>query len=657
MLDDDLHLLGDVVRVQPHPAHQALQRPALLHLAVVVLRAVVRQLEGELVAGVIAEHVEDKALLDRLLHGVDVERRGWLIGRGATTEALDRLGLGRGGEGEVADRAVFGPRLHPGQQYILGRELLALGQLLGGQHLRQVARGRAGLRRVRLVGDHREGAPLQARLLADRVEHEREGLQGDDDDRRVGFQRLRQLLGLGRPLVLDRHDDARLVLELVDRLLQLAVEHGAVGDDDHRAEDLAVMLVVQRGKAMRQPGDRVRLARAGRVLDQVVVPRPLAARGSDQRAHRIPLVVAREDQRLALLLRAVRAVALLRLQVDEVAEDVEQAVAPPDALPEVGGRVAVRVRRVALPAVVPQVEGQEDGLRPGQAGRHRDLGGADREVDQRAALEGEQRLILLGVGVARRAVVLVLPDGVAERLGEVGLQLGGGDGDTVDKEGEVDAVLFVQAVAQLAHHAAAHLVVSRQRRGIESLARTELAEVEPGVDVLEAAPQHPQRPIPVQRLGEPLHHDLPGAAPGRCGDLRQFLRLRVRQPADHILGVERQRPVVPRRLAEQPAIGRQVRHDLVLKRPLLVLHRKHPHHGRGGSETRPRRTPPARTSATRLARDPTRALWQPCQRLPPHAGGSGTRWMYPPLPRHPPAHRHPRRVGVADTVATPRGRV
>ena len=62
-------------------------------------------------------------------------------------------------------------------------------------------------------------------------------------------------------------DDPTHVLELVDRVLELAVEHDPVGDHDHLVEHLLVGRVVQGGEPVREPGDRVRLARPGLVLD------------------------------------------------------------------------------------------------------------------------------------------------------------------------------------------------------------------------------------------------------------------------------------------------------------------------------------------------------------------------------------------------------
>ena len=50
----------------------------------------------------------------------------------------------------------------------------------------------------------------------------------------AGLERLGELAGV----LVDPLHDALLVLELVDRVLELLVEHPPVGDDDDRVEDL-----------------------------------------------------------------------------------------------------------------------------------------------------------------------------------------------------------------------------------------------------------------------------------------------------------------------------------------------------------------------------------------------------------------------------------
>ena len=118
VLHHDLHLLRDVVRMQPHPAHDPLHRRAALDLLLVVVLALVRQLEGQLVGRVVLQHVEDELLLDGLPHGIDVKRRGQVVRRrlarriGARAEQLHRLVLRRGGEGHEGDAAIVGARRH-----------------------------------------------------------------------------------------------------------------------------------------------------------------------------------------------------------------------------------------------------------------------------------------------------------------------------------------------------------------------------------------------------------------------------------------------------------------------------------------------------------------------------------------------------------------
>ena len=73
--------------------------------------------------------------------------------------------------------------------------------------------------------------------LLELARDEREFLQRGDDDRHGALQRLGEL---ARALV-DLLDDAVLVLELVDRVLQLLVEHHAVGDHDDAVEDPLVV--------------------------------------------------------------------------------------------------------------------------------------------------------------------------------------------------------------------------------------------------------------------------------------------------------------------------------------------------------------------------------------------------------------------------------
>ena len=149
------------------------------------------------------------------------------------------------------------------------------------------------------------------------------------------------LRALAAVLVGDRRHHAAGALEVEERLLQLRVDHVAVGDHQHGVEDLLVLCVVQLGQEVRRPGDGVGLARAGRVLDQVLAARAVLEHGGLQLARHVELVVAGEDDLLDLLL-------LVALGDQVAAEDFQPAFARPDLLPQVGGAVAaLRIDRVA----------------------------------------------------------------------------------------------------------------------------------------------------------------------------------------------------------------------------------------------------------------------------------------------------------------------
>lgn len=76
MFDHHLHILRDVVGMEPHPAHDSLHRGAAFHRLFITFLALVRQLERQLVRRVILQHIENEFLLDGLSHGIDVKRCG-----------------------------------------------------------------------------------------------------------------------------------------------------------------------------------------------------------------------------------------------------------------------------------------------------------------------------------------------------------------------------------------------------------------------------------------------------------------------------------------------------------------------------------------------------------------------------------------------------
>ncbi|MNS11096.1 hypothetical protein D3C72_426280 [compost metagenome] len=191
---------------------------------------------------------------------------------------------------------------------------------------------------------------------------------------------------------------------------------------------------------------------------------------------------------------------------DQIApQDFQPAVALPDLFPQIGRAMPVGVHRVALAAVVALVERQKPRRGTGQPGGHGHLAVADREVHQRAPGEAQQglRLAALGVGMA---VETILVDGVADGLGEVGLQLRRRDRDAVQIQHQVQAVLIGGRVSHLAHHAQAVGLISPRDLRVHAHGRTELGHGDLGLHPrdLYAGAQDLQRPPVVQVLAQPV---------------------------------------------------------------------------------------------------------------------------------------------------------
>ena len=211
---------------------------------------------------------------------------------------------------------------------------------------------------MRLVDDEREPPAGQ---LADLGRNDRELLEGGDDDRLAGLERV---LELARRRVDVLHHPEGL-LELTDRALELAIEDPPVGDDHDRIEYAAVVLVVQGGEPVGEPGDGEALSAPCRVLDEVALPRSSPPCIDDEPAHAVELLVAGKDEEAPAGLAPV--LVLFLDLVDELADEVEHAVARPGLLPEIGGGVAAPGRGnggFPAPPNRPWLKGRKRVVRP-----------------------------------------------------------------------------------------------------------------------------------------------------------------------------------------------------------------------------------------------------------------------------------------------------
>ena len=160
--------------------------------------------------------------------------------------------------------------------------------------------------------------------------------------------------------------DAELVLKLVDRVLQLLVQHDAIGHHDHAVEDALVCLVVQ-GKQGRCASQPIVLlcATASRMLNEVVVADALAASLLHQQPDGIELVVARGRSWFRPSPCGLGRRASLRSASGRTGASTSSRLSGRALLPEVGcpGAIACRIVRISGTAVTSLVEGQGSGLR------------------------------------------------------------------------------------------------------------------------------------------------------------------------------------------------------------------------------------------------------------------------------------------------------
>ena len=112
------------------------------------------------------------------------------------------------------------------------------------------------------------------------------------------------------------------VFKLVDGVLQLAVEHRAVGNYDHRSKLFLAPPVIERGELMGSPGNRIGFTGTGAMLNQLFMASAFISCRTDQLTHHIPLVITGEDQRLFPVFTTIGVFFLVDFQVDKAVQNI-----------------------------------------------------------------------------------------------------------------------------------------------------------------------------------------------------------------------------------------------------------------------------------------------------------------------------------------------
>lgn len=190
-------------------------------------------------------------------------------------------------------------------------------------------------------------------------------------------------------------------------------------------------------------------------------------------------MVPRENHRLVRLDDDPVLPDLLLVDVDEPLKDLHPAVLRPDLLPEIGSSVPGFVWGIPRTVVVSLVEREEVRVVAGEFRRVLYDVRVDGEMDQSPAFEFEERFRRIAI----RLVLLLRIFDVLPRHGV--LQLRRRDGDSVDAESEVDALVRVRVgVVELPSNSENVRFVLFPNFGIETGRRLEGGEVN----------GHPRRP-------------------------------------------------------------------------------------------------------------------------------------------------------------------
>ena len=294
---------------------------------------------------------------------------------------------------------------------------------------------------MRLIGNHGEAFTTRRCQFPHGLDRKRKRLNRADDNLLIAGQRFGKFGTLAADIAFNPRHDAGCAFEAKDRLPQLTVDHIAVRDYQDGIEDFLVVGIMQIREEVRRPCNRICLTRPGGMLNQILMTRTFRQDRGLKFARHIQLMVTREDDGLQVLL-----VVTFSHQVPP--KDFQPTVTRPDLFPQVRRRMAVRIQRIACCAVVAEVERQETCPGTVQPGRHANFTVADGKVNQCTIWKGQQRFRVLTFG-RRVPVESVLVHCIVDALREISFQFYRRDGNAVQEQHKIDAVLIVQRIPHL----------------------------------------------------------------------------------------------------------------------------------------------------------------------------------------------------------------
>ena len=210
---------------------------------------------------IVPQYVQNKPFLNRLLHGIDVERP--VLDFAAVCirnpECFQRLIFRRGGKGEIAGVGQKFPPLHHGVDFVLIVQIGVIGKRGKGKiHLRRVASALTGMRFI-----YHNGETMIFMFASDLREGKGEFFYRCNDHAFAVRDGLCQFSGALRP-----KDCTPNLRELFDSIADLPIQNTAVRYHNHGIQQRAIVFL-QSDQLIRKPRNGIGFAASGAVLNQI----------------------------------------------------------------------------------------------------------------------------------------------------------------------------------------------------------------------------------------------------------------------------------------------------------------------------------------------------------------------------------------------------
>ena len=305
-------------------------------------------------------------------------------------------------------------------------------------------------------------------------------------------------------LLVNVDDTSQRVVKTTDSVLQLRIQYGTVGDDKNRGENRFAIFIVKAGQPISRPGNTVRLAGTGAVLNQIIVARAVLFNLSNQLSYHVQLMITGKNNfpgknlpGASIFLPYLLAGNLI---ADKFLDNIQQFIFLQNLIPQIRSHViTIRGRRVAGTAILARsvaalVKWQEVSFLSIQLGSNRSIVQVYGKESKDAAVQFEA--VFSWVTVVH-PLHLGIVDGLTRQLI---LQFKRDDGNAVDGQHHIHTVFVVVGIVPLPDTLADILLIVLVDGSVQRRFRLEIADTEFHTTITETMPQHRNQAVSVNGI-------------------------------------------------------------------------------------------------------------------------------------------------------------